>query len=545
MKQMISPSLFRLGLRFGFFAGILCASVSAQAQSSCRVVEVQFQPSPHLQIAVWIEDTNGTYVDTAYVTRTTGALGLGNRPGNALFKSAYRWPYGRRNMVLPVWAHERNHQYPYIIMGGAGGPDPDDDSVGYHEQFSSTEPFYCAPTSMPLDAVSCASQFNSSKGLFKPGSFSYYPPRADLTTFGTNDSADARTYASFNDIAAISSATPVGGALIDPDVRWAVPSTLPDGQYVVKVEVSLEGDFNASNHHPTIVDKSGTLTSYGVEELGQPSIVYAVPVTIDGTPETAITDGWLGYGDWDGSTGTLHPVDGTISDAPGTGAGRLAHITDADGTWRVKVFASGCQGCRPPAAPTAMVAKAADTSLSVDFAAPTSTDAFDKPRRYDIRYQPQTPLNDGNFANGVPADSPPPPGVAGTEQTATLTGLKAETVYFVGIRAVNACGGVGPAAFATATTQQQKFAVLHGCFIATAAYGSPMEPDVALLRRFRDGALLDNPLGKLMVATYYAMSPPLAHAIASDERLRQAARHALEPAVALARGWLLYKHPAR
>jgi hypothetical protein len=525
--------------------GLLCAATSARAQSSCRVVEVQFQPVAHLQIAVWIEDTSGTYVDTAYVTRSTGALGLGNRPGNALFKSAYRWPYGRREMVLPVWAHVRNHQYPYIIMGGSKGADPDDDSIGYHESYSSTEPFYCPPSNLALDAVSCASQFNGSKGLFKPGSFSYYPPRADLVTFGSFDSADARTYASLNDIAAISSATPIGDQLLNPDIRWAVPATLPDGQYVIKVEVSLESDFNGSNNHTAFPDKNSELNGFGKQEFGQPSVVYAVPVTIDGTPQTGISDGWVGYGDWDGATGTMHPPDGTITDAPGSGAGRLAHVSDADGTWRVKAFASGCQGCRPPAAPTAMTATPADTSIAVNFVAPTYTDAFDQPKRYEIRYQAAMPLTDANFGNGIPADNPPPPGAAGIPQTATLTGLKAQTLYFAGIRAVNACGGAGPAAFATATTATQKFVTLHGCFIATAAYGSPMEPDVALLRRFRDGALLTNPLGKLMVAAYYALSPPLANAIASDERLRDAARHALEPAVALARGWLLYKHLAR
>ena len=124
---------------------------------------------------------------------------------------------------------------------------------------------------------------------------------------------------------------------------------------------------------------------------------------------------------------------------------------------------------------------------------------------------------------------PPPPGAPGQAQTAAVTGLKAETHYFVGVRAINACGQPGRAAFATAATTKQKFVVLHGCFIATAAYGTPMEDDVDGLRRFRDGALLRSPLGRLAVAVYYAMSPPLARAIASDERLRAAARGCARP----------------
>ena len=518
---------------------------AGHADGGCRLVEVSFQPADHLQIAVWIEDANGNYIDTAYVTRSTGALGLGNRPGNAQFKSAYRWPYGRRIMVLPVWAHVRNHQYPYVVMGGSQGVDPDDDSIGYHEAYSSTENFYCPPSNVPLDAISCASQFTGSKGIYAPGMVSYYPPRADLTTFGSYDSQDARTFAAQNDLSAISSATPPGGQILDPDIRWAVPATLASGPYVVKVEASLEGDFNSSNTHPSFPDKNQELRGFGKDALGQPSVVYAVPVTIDGTPETAVTDTAIGYGDWDGASGTLHPMDNTINASPGSGIGRLGEVTDADGTWRVKAFANGCQGCRVPAPPTNLVATPSATSMSLTFDAPAWTDALDQPRRYEIRYQAKSPLTDALFGDGIPADMPPAPGTPGQAQQATVNGLKAQTLYYVGVRAINACGQPSPAAFSSAATTVQKFVTLHGCFIATAAYGTPMARDVDALRRLRDGALLTNPLGRLAVAAYYAISPPLARAIASDERLRSGARTMLEPAVALARAWLLSQHRAR
>jgi len=517
----------------------------SSADGSCRLVEVTFQPAAHLQIAVWVEDTAGNFIDTAYITRSTGALGLGNRPGNARFKSAYRWPYGRREMVLPVWAHARGKQYPYIVMVGSQGIDPHDDSIGYHESYSSTENFYCPPSNIPLDAVSCASQFTGSKGIYAPGQFSFYPPRADLTTFGSFDSQDARDFANQNDLSAISSATPPGGQLLDPDVRWAVPSTLAPGQYVVKVEASLEGDFNSSNTHPSLPDYNQELRGFGRDVLGQPSIIYAVPVTIDGSPQIATTDTAIGYGDWDGSTGALHPMDGTLNDAPGTGIGRLDHVTDADGTWRVKVFANGCQGCRTPAAPTNLASDPSDTSIALSFNAPVYSDALDQPRRYEIRYQAKMPFDDAGFGMATPADKPPAPGTPGQAQTATVNGLKAETLYYVGIRALNACGQPSEAAFTTAQTSKQKFVVLHGCFVATAAYGTPMAADVDSLRKLRDGAMLTNPLGRLFVAAYYALSPPIAGAIASDERLRAGARTLLAPAVALARAYVLSEHRAR
>lgn len=70
-----------------------------------------------------------------------------------------------------------------------------------------------------------------------------------------------------------------------------------------------------------------------------------------------------------------------------------------------------------------------------------------------------------------------------------------------------------------------------GCFIATAAYGSYLHPKVAELRSFRDSYLLTNAPGRLFVALYYRVSPPLARVIAEHDLLRAAARGLLVPLI--------------
>ncbi|UCC94480.1 MAG: BACON domain-containing protein, partial [Candidatus Omnitrophota bacterium] len=82
------------------------------------------------------------------------------------------------------------------------------------------------------------------------------------------------------------------------------------------------------------------------------------------------------------------------------------------------------------------------------------------------------------------------------------------------------------------------------CFIATAAFGSPMDYHVKILREFRDKRLLTSGIGRGLVSVYYKISPSVAELIRKNQTARAAVRCVLIPITGAA-FLALYFHPIK
>jgi hypothetical protein len=512
--------------------GLLCApsaGIALAADGQCRVVNMDMTPADDLQIVVWIEDADGTYVDTAFITRATGQFGLGNRPGMMEFNSGPGWCYGKRITTFPVWAHRHGLSWPTVIF-----QDEDEQDLSHSIAQSSLERTYCRPIRPDealWDAETCATTAYSDKGKFDPGgSTSLYPPRADLTFDNTRDSADADMMATMNPFDAVSRPTPLGGEQYQ--VSWAIPDDLPDGDYVAWMEVSKEFDQNADYDYPS--PTGIPWSEYGEAYRGQPSVVFKTPFHVGGEDESvsSILD-YVGYGDPDGIDGDIRPPDATItSDVAGSGAGRLLITVDGSEMFRFRVRArSSSDEIAPGGAGQFESLDATTSSVDLRFLAPGDDDQTGTVNFYELRYIAGEEISEANWERAIVASSQITPLEAGSVQELTVDGLLPNTNYYFGIRAADECFNYGPIVSTTALTPPPESGSVDACFVATAAYGSLMANEVVALRSFRDRYLRTHATGEIAVESYYTFGPALAKLIQSSTLLRRTARAALAPAV--------------
>ena len=80
----------------------------------------------------------------------------------------------------------------------------------------------------------------------------------------------------------------------------------------------------------------------------------------------------------------------------------------------------------------------------------------------------------------------------------------------------------------TSVSLSDTFSPRQNCFIATAAYDTPLEPRIDVLRAWRDAALLSNKAGQKFVELYYACGPNLAKMVSGNSELKQFVRKGLD-----------------
>jgi hypothetical protein len=557
--MVLGPSGRVLGT-LAVLGAVLLAPPRTPADADCRIARFEFHPVPELQIAVWVEDASGRFVDTVYLTRATASLGLGNRPGRMDFNSEILWPYGRRENALPVWAHRRGVVYPRVVY-----QDEEENDLSHAITDSSTDPYYCRPLRQgedawqaTVDAASCATTAFTDKGKLSGVLTSLYPPRGDLAGRQEGDNGDMVSYGSLNDLDAISRATPRGDATVS--VRWAMPAALPDGEYVAWIEVSRESDFNPSYNPESYPSPPGIPWSeYGHAYRGQPSVVWKLPFTVGATPLAVVTDAYAGYGDPDGLDGTLRAPDTSITTFAGRfdvgagpngnppartvddlGAARLELEASAEGRYQLRLDFRPENDAIPPGAPAGLAAtEIGATEARVSFVAPGDDGDEGTAQEYEIRYGVgEPPTTEAGFVHGKPLAEPLVPAAPASTQSLELAALQPHTRYWVGVRAQDDCLNASPVVYASFLTAELEPLAVDACFVATAAWGSRLEPHVVPLRGFRDRVLRASVLGEVFVETYYTFGPALAGIIRPSVTLRQVARRGLSPMVSLARSFL-------
>jgi hypothetical protein len=93
----------------------------------------------------------------------------------------------------------------------------------------------------------------------------------------------------------------------------------------------------------------------------------------------------------------------------------------------------------------------------------------------------------------------------------------------------------GPYAVGSLTTTRVHYTRLSGCFVATAAYGSPLAPEVQALRTARDALRPRSVLAAAATDIYYRSSPAAAALLERSEVARAVVRRLLGPIIELAR----------
>ncbi|MFX0195096.1 MAG: CFI-box-CTERM domain-containing protein [Candidatus Hodarchaeota archaeon] len=119
----------------------------------------------------------------------------------------------------------------------------------------------------------------------------------------------------------------------------------------------------------------------------------------------------------------------------------------------------------------------------------------------------------------------------------TITGLAHTTRYYLTVTAYdiwwNESNFSAEVSAVTGDTPFPENGGGGGCFIATTAYSSYLNPRIKILRDFRDEILCSNSLGREFIHLYYQYGPRIANHIEQYDLLQFLSRQALLPLVGM------------
>jgi hypothetical protein len=287
-------------------------------------------------------------------------------------------------------------------------------------------------------------------------------------------------------------------------------------------------------------------------------VVFAVPFVL-GPAAMFSTMTPVGFGSVDGTdadAGEMHHMDLSISDdaqgAPGSGADRL-RISSTQ-TSRLELEVRPCISDAPPSPPLdvtvepVMDPKHSHEWAHLHFVVPDDQAGVS---HYEVRTSTDPhPIVAGDatsFIQGLPAQAAsaktealviPTDVQPGQAVDVDFGGLAPLTHYYVGVRAVDNCNQPGEHAVAELTTTKINFTQLPAvslnpghpqCFIATAAWGSTLEPAVRAMRHARDRLLEEVPLFAVAADLYGRSGPAAAAVLRRSDTARVLARQVLGP----------------
>ncbi len=286
--------------------------------------------------------------------------------------------------------------------------------------------------------------------------------------------------------------------------------------------------FTTSNNAPTVTSFSAS-TSSG----------YA-PLAVDFVAAGSDADGYItsyewdfnGDGVYDKNTGTVGSASYTYSNAGTYNA--IVRVTDNGGAVAVSdpiTINVSTSVNMPPVVSSFTTQKVHGTDgMTIEFDA-VASDPDGVITKYDWDF-------DGNGTIDATTATSPATYTFTTEgkytPTVTVTdnyGATASAQTNVAVRMRWSGGGGGRHSSTKTLAGTGSGSSTGACFIASAAYGSYLQPQVQVLRDFRDTVLLTNVPGRAFVRFYYSVSPPIADYISRHPAARFATRVMLTPLV--------------